>query len=115
MQPTGEARFERGPLGQVKLHYAPNAHAVIQLDGRARLYGLWAMGTAASDHPEWKPLKEILETHGGVSGTGGARGIKLRTSSQADVSTIIATAVEATRNLGEAEQHYRSSLGCFQR
>jgi hypothetical protein len=96
VSPDGELIFQRAPLGQVQLRYLLEAPPVVQLSGRARLHGLWAMGTAPTDHPGWEPLKSVLGQYGGVGTNGGASGIGLWTLDADAVSRIVAAGRESS-------------------
>jgi hypothetical protein len=105
--PDGSVEYGKAAIGQAYLRYGTDAPVVLQLTGRARVQGMWSMGTVARDNPGWEPLKSELSRFGGVTATGGSSGVLLSDLRLEDVEHIVTAAVAATERLvaepGEAQ------------
>ena len=99
VDPEGSVEFGKATIGQAYLRYRADAPVVLQLTGRARVQGMWSMGTVRKDLPGWEPLKQVLARFGGVTATGGSSGVLLSQLNEDDAQTIIAAARETTSAL----------------
>ena len=96
VEPEGSVTFGNAAIGQAYLRYGPDAPVVLQVTGRARVQGMWSMGSIPRDLPGWEPLKHVLARFGGVTATGGSYGVLLRELSEEDAQGIIAAARATT-------------------
>lgn len=99
VEPAGVVEYGRAAIGQAYLKYAPDGPIVLQLTGRARVQGMWSMGTVPRDAPGWQPLKETLREFGGVTAAGGSTGVLLSSLTDEDARDIIHAAQSTTQQL----------------
>jgi hypothetical protein len=99
VQPDGAVDYGKAAIGQAYLRYGEEAPVVMQLTGRARVQGMWSMGTIARDHPGWEPLKAELARFGGLTASGGSTGVLLSELSLDDVQGIVSAARITTESI----------------